>query len=657
MQLRLNPICIYLKSNLTVMKKSTLAFFLVLALTGLGLQAQQKAGTPNLKGNGQVFFYEDFDWENPADEKGWTMPAGYQLLDPDDLGFNFKWMPYDSLKSILVSEPPFNSTTRHNGYLGNFLALSNEPYEPNRLTVNNSIQFPPFDCSAHSSVVVRYETHFMNGGPGLQLMQVSVDGGTRWASYNVGFGVQHKDRPNDLAPGVPAIYEANITDIAAGQPNVLIRLHWGETTLYFWVLDDFSLAEAYDNDLRMKYFTAEWDNENPEDPMTPFIVIPKSQLTGAGGFFNFRSSVLNFGEYDQEDVYLDVNITKNNEVIWQKQTSPIANLYTLDLDTLEIPDKFMPVDYGHYKVSYAFTQSQSENTPENNKSHFFFHVNDSIYSRSDDTPELGWAYLLERYGGIEITSINDYFTGSVFPIYADCEISSLSTYIMGGLADGKIEYQFQIWKVPVGEADETPYKLLTSEMVVLDSSQFNTWITMPFDKDGESEYLKAGDLVYAGISQWDMHEDYMVRRGKSLKIGTDATLKQVGPTAIGLYDGNIEFGLGSFVRKNLMCRLNLNDHGNLIDGAGSVGTLSAVSQNYPNPFRESTVINYELSSGSDVTIIVTDMTGRKLIDRSEGYRPAGSHSLSLDAKDLEAGIYFYTLSAGQFTETRQMVVY
>jgi hypothetical protein len=638
------------------MRKFTLVLVLLVAVLNLGLNAQKMTAKPGLKGNGNVFFYEDFNWENPADEKGWTMPAGYQLLDPDDLGFNFKWMPYDSLNSILVSEPPFNSTTGQNGYLGNFLALYNEPFEPNRLTVNNSIQFPPIDCSAHSSVVVRYETHSMNGGPGLQQLQVSVDGGTRWALINVGFGVQHKDRPNDMAPGVPAIFEANISDIAAGQPNVLIRIHWGETTLYFWVLDDFSLSEAYDNDLRIQYFTAEWDNGNPEDPMTPFIVIPKSQLNGTGGFYDFKSSVLNLGEYDQEDVQLEVNISKNNQVIWEKQTSP-SDVATLEVDTMLIPDLFMPVDFGHYKVSYNFKQSMDEETPENNKDQFFFHVSDSVFSRSDDTPDLGWAYLLERYGDISVTSINDYFTGSVFPITGDCEISSLSTYIMGGLADGKIEFQFQIWKVPVGEEDETPYKLLASEMMTLDSAQFNTWITMPFDKDGESEFLKAGDLVYAGISQWDLHEDYMVRRGKSLKIGTDRTLKQVGPTAIGIYDGAIEYGLTTFVRKNLMCRLNINDHSNLIDGTNISNALSSLGQNYPNPFNSVTEISFELANSANVSVEVMDMTGRKVMDRSEGKLPAGKHSLTLDAAGLDAGIYFYTLKAGQFKETKQMIVY
>lgn len=639
------------------MKKSTLVFIVLIMTSLCGLKAQLKPSSPALKGNGEVFFYEDFNWENVADPKGWTMPAGYKLLDPDDNGFNFKWMPYDSLNCILVSEPPFNSTSGHNGYLGNFLALYNEPNGEARLTINNGIEFPHFNCSAHSTVVVRYETHFMNGGPGLQLLQVSADNGSHWATYNVGFGVNHKDRPNDLAPGVPAIYEANISDVAGGQPDVIIKLTWGETTLYFWVLDDFSLAEAWTNDLRLKFFTAEWDNGNPEDPMTPFIVLPKSQLVGTGGYFNFQSSTLNFGEYDQEEVYLDLNISKNNEVIWQKQSAPISYMPTLEIDTMKITDKFMPADFGHYKVSYNFKQKVADDTPENNKGEFFFNVSDSVYSRSDDSPDLGWAYLLERYGAITVTSINDYFTGSVFPIYADCEISSLSTYIMGGLADGKIEYQFQIWKVPLGTEDETPFKMMTSQMMELDSSQFNTWITMPFDKDGETEFLKAGDLIYAGISQWDYHEDYMVRRGKSLKIGTDKTLKMRGPTAVGIYDGAVEYGLTTFVRKNLMCRLNLNDHSNLVDAVRETPVLSSMDQNYPNPFSSSTRISFELADGADVSLVVMDLTGRKVIDRSEGFMSGGKHTVTVDAAGLDAGIYSYTLKAGQFRQTKQMVIY
>lgn len=415
------------------------------------------------------------------------MPAGYKLIDPDDTGYNFMWMPYDSIKAQYVSEPPFESTSGRNGYLGLPLGVYNDFKDPT-IEVNNSIEFPHFDCSGHASVIVRYQTHFMNSGPGLQEMRISVDGGTRWAVYNVGFGVQHKDRPNDAAPGQPVVYEANISDLAAGQSDVIIQLYYGKTHWYFWVLDDFELAEAYENDLRIKHFTAEWDDGDPENLMTPYMMIPKNQLNGTGGFFNWESSVLNFGNIDQENVYLDLTITKNNQVIWQKQ--PVVNSYlpVFELDTTKVADKFVPEEFGHYKVTYDYHSKFEEDTPENNKSEFLFHVNDSVYSRSDETPDLAWSFLFEHYGESTQASCEDYFTGSVFPIWKDCEVSSVSTYIMGGLADGKIEFQFQLWLVPTGD-DPTPVKILSTEMLTLDSSMFNTWVTLPFDKDDETEFL------------------------------------------------------------------------------------------------------------------------------------------------------------------------
>ncbi|MCX6226060.1 MAG: hypothetical protein NTV01_15130, partial [Bacteroidia bacterium] len=57
-------------------------FTLLLAVAGLFAAATAQAQTPGTKGNGQVFFTETFGWENPADAKGWTAPAGYYFLDP-----------------------------------------------------------------------------------------------------------------------------------------------------------------------------------------------------------------------------------------------------------------------------------------------------------------------------------------------------------------------------------------------------------------------------------------------------------------------------------------------------------------------------------------------------------------------------------------------
>ncbi|MFA5814210.1 MAG: T9SS type A sorting domain-containing protein [Bacteroidales bacterium] len=67
-------------------------------------------------------------------------------------------------------------------------------------------------------------------------------------------------------------------------------------------------------------------------------------------------------------------------------------------------------------------------------------------------------------------------------------------------------------------------------------------------------------------------------------------------------------------------------------------------------------INFELAAGSDVTFEVTDISGRKVMELNKGIMSAGKHTIELETGNLEAGIYFYTMRAGNFVKTRQLVV-
>lgn len=630
-----------------------LSVLLILFCMSTAVQAQQKS----LKGNGEVFYYEDFDWADPDDNRGWSLPEGYKLIDHDDNGYNWMWYPPgDSLIAEFTAEPPFQSTSNANGYLALPINWYNNYLDP-RVEVNNDLEFPAFDCSARSSVILRFETHFMSGGPGAKEVLVSNDAGVHWATFDCGFGTGHKDRPNDASPGQPVTFEANISEVAAGMAEVIIRIHFGKTALYFWVLDDFSLSEAFDNDLQIQHYSLEWADGNDETVESFIHDIPKSQLGGT--YTNFQSSVLNFGEKDQDNVTFTVDIKKNHETVYTASASK-SWLSPLLTDTLNLEGGYTPTEFGHYSLDFTFTQDQEEQNGADNGKHLFFNVTDSVYSRADDSAELSWAYGFEHYGeetGEEGWNIN-HFVGMIFPIYGDCEVNSVSCFITGGLADGNIEFWYTLWFLPPEEEDpdgEGAIEWMTTEILTLDSTQFNTWITLPFEKDGETEFLLAGDIVYAGISYNNYNDDPLVRRAKNLAIGHDASIKVNDPVAIGHHDDN--WVQSDFVKhRNLLVRLNLNDQSNIIDGLNPITAIASLGQNYPNPFVGSTTIEYELVSRSDVTVEITDITGRQVLLLNEGIKPAGSHNLMIDASRLETGMYFYTVKAGQFTETRQMIV-
>jgi hypothetical protein len=81
-----------------------------------------------------------------------------------------------------------------------------------------------------------------------------------------------------------------------------------------------------------------------------------------------------------------------------------------------------------------------------------------------------------------------------------------------------------------------------------------------------------------------------------------------------------------------------------------------LSQNYPNPFNPTTVINYQLPIISQVTLKVYDVLGREVRILVSERQSAGNHSAVFDAKNLPSGIYFYTITAGQYTQVRKMML-
>lgn len=631
-------------------------FTLLIAIVALFAAVSTQAQTPGTKGNGQAFYTETFGWVNPADDKGWTAPAGYYFLDPTDIGFNWVWWPGDKgFVSTLTQDPPLNSTTKDNGCLALFLEEYNQGGD--LLTgVDNSVGFPTLNCSTHSSVVVRYQTHFMAYSVAEMWLEVSVDNWVHSANYNVNFGCGHKDRPMDKPKGEPALLEVNISDVAAGMPEVKMRLHWINTRLYYWAIDDFSVSEAWNNDMKLNYVKMEWDDSDDNTKMAWIANIPKSQLDGVGGFLNYDASALNFGEYDQEKVYLDVDITKNGTSVFHKMSDQ-ADVNILSVDTATVADKYSPVEYGHYKISYEFKAKDVDNNPADNKKDVFFNVTDSIYSRAGGVNTLGWSMTKESYNAAATENLN-HFSGSIFPIFKDCEISSISVFIAGGKADQYLNYRFVLFYKPAADAeDQTPFELLTTDIKQLDSADFNTWVTMPLEKDGESEFLTKGDIVYAGISQDNTNAAYLDRRNRGLEIGTDNTVQLTESSAIAIYDGSIRTGVADFFgKRNMMVHMNLNDHGNRIDGVDLTTGAASLGQNYPNPSRGTTTIDYELTSGSAVIFEVMDLTGRKVMEVNNGMMPAGKHTYSLSTSGLDAGVYFYTLKAGSFVQTKQMVI-
>src|ERR1035437_440296 len=81
-----------------------------------------------------------------------------------------------------------------------------------------------------------------------------------------------------------------------------------------------------------------------------------------------------------------------------------------------------------------------------------------------------------------------------------------------------------------------------------------------------------------------------------------------------------------------------------------------LDQNYPNPFNPSTTITYSLPEASNVKLSVFNALGQQVKIVENVYKNAGNYNITLNADDLNSGIYFYKIEAGQFSQIRKMIL-
>jgi hypothetical protein len=87
-----------------------------------------------------------------------------------------------------------------------------------------------------------------------------------------------------------------------------------------------------------------------------------------------------------------------------------------------------------------------------------------------------------------------------------------------------------------------------------------------------------------------------------------------------------------------------------------IPTKFDLSQNYPNPFNPTTKVNFDLPKDGMVSLKVYDMSGREVATMVNGFRTAGFYTIDFNAANLSSGVYFYSISAGEFSAVKKMAL-
>jgi len=87
----------------------------------------------------------------------------------------------------------------------------------------------------------------------------------------------------------------------------------------------------------------------------------------------------------------------------------------------------------------------------------------------------------------------------------------------------------------------------------------------------------------------------------------------------------------------------------------------SLHHNYPNPFNPSTTIEFRIADFRLVNLKIYDVLGNEVATLVDEYKPAGSYEVEFNShsgegRNLTSGVYFYRLQAGEFIETKKMIL-
>jgi Secretion system C-terminal sorting domain/Galactose oxidase, central domain len=135
---------------------------------------------------------------------------------------------------------------------------------------------------------------------------------------------------------------------------------------------------------------------------------------------------------------------------------------------------------------------------------------------------------------------------------------------------------------------------------------------------------------------------------KACGLGYDRIYMAGGYTNTGV--GTTEVIIFSQIEGPCQNMVGINGNSN------SIPERFELHQNYPNPFNPSTKISFSLPSSGFVKLEVYDLHGGLVRDLTSKTYSAGTHSIDFNASELPSGVYLYKIQAGNFTDSKRMVL-
>ncbi|MBK6526217.1 MAG: T9SS type A sorting domain-containing protein [Crocinitomicaceae bacterium] len=464
----------------------------------------------------------------------------------------------------------------------------------------------------------------------VQAVQVSVNGGTTWTTVGTNNDIPPltsgggSDYPN------PMTRTYNISAAIAADPtNVRIRLFWdgamnGPSMNYIdygWYVDNIRIVEGYSYDLQNEGTHHRSGVGTIMPTGMPYYMIPTTQITT----IDFAGTVSNQGALTHTGTTLNVSVN-NGSVVYTGTSTPI-NLAPNATDSVSTATQFTPSSIGTYDVTYWFDGTNTEEITNNDTTYDSFEVTAYTYAKDNGIQAGGIAEVTSTAGGT-------FSIGNVFEIFEPGVIGAVDIFITDLATNDDLGQEIY---AEVYKWDGSQYTLQSSS---------ENYQILPGDLDGFIKLVLNDPVtVAAGDDILILSAHY---GGTPIEIGTAQALEE--GTVLGFTNGSL-FSL--IAPEAPMVRADMRDFTAIEEESAST---FAIGQNVPNPFNNSSVITYTLNEASNVSVQITDVTGKVVQTITPGSQVAGTYTLTIDAANLADGMYFYTFTVGNEIVTKQMVV-
>ena len=450
---------------------------------------------------------------------------------------------------------------------------------------------------------------------------VSTVGGTI-ADLQAGDTLFHEQN-EDFQTFVWTGYQTAMTAYA-GQ-DVYIGFHIIGQELAQTGIDNIVIQDIEDNDIRI---TEAFDADIANDFQHRIFNYEQNRE------MQFTVLVNNNGGAMQENIVVNYDILDESGASVASGTSStsIATLAPDATDTLTFGTGFTAPNMEQaYDIELEVESDEVDAIPGNNTATRLIAVDEFMWARETGLVDGNFQNIAGANGaGVQI--------GPTFFASADMMTRGMTIGISGTSPTGQII--FGALYILDATGTYTPLNVTVEHTIT--TADLNTLLTLEWE-DGSNIPITAGDQLLACAAHFggpDADQPRFATAGNTIQ-GTVLGFDGSG-SIFQLIDPPVP-----------VVRLNSDPTISIDENPEANFTLG---QNVPNPANANSIINYSLKEAAAVSFEIVDLTGRVVLNSNEGTQSVGDHTIEVDASQLAAGVYTYSLTVDGTRVSRQMVV-